>query len=57
MARNSEMGQRVEQVADPIVRDVLRYIIDELDRIHSLPPVSEDTKQLAIIVNKITRKL
>ena len=56
MAKN-EMQTLIRQIDDQKVRKALMYIIDELDRIKSMPPVTEDTKQIATILNKITRNL
>lgn len=44
-------------VQDPAVKKILTHILTELDRIKNLPPVTEDTKQLAIVVNKLTGNL
>lgn len=51
------IAAQVAQIDDPKLREVLVYIIGELDRIKSLPPVTEDLKQITTIVNKITRSL
>jgi len=48
---------KVEEIKDPAAREALRYVLAELDRIKSLPPVTEDLKQVSTIINKITRKL
>lgn len=47
----------IESVKDPSVKDALTIIADELKRIHSVQPVTQDTRSLAAAVNKITRKL
>ena len=51
------ISSAVEEIQDPKTKEVLQYIIKELDRIKSLPPVTEDIKQIAVVVNKITRNL
>ena len=56
MAKNV-IAAKVDSLEDPDLKEILTYIITELDRIKSLPPVTEDPKNLAIIVNKITRNL
>jgi len=56
MAKNI-IDNDVDQLEDEKLKHILKYIIGELDRIKSLPPVSEDLKQIATVVNKITRNL
>ena len=56
MAKNI-ISTVIDQVQDPKTREALQYIIAELDRIKSLPPVNHDVRNIATIVNKITRNL
>ena len=56
MAKNI-IQSKVEEIEDPIVKEVLRYVLQELDRAKSLPPTTDDPKNIAVIVNKLTRNL
>jgi len=56
MAKN-KIATTVDRIKDPATKESLQYVIAELDRLKSLPPVTENLKQLATIVNKITRNL
>ena len=51
------LNAKIEQITDQHIKEALQLIALELDRIKNLPPVSEDPKQIAIIVNKITENL
>ena len=56
MAKNI-IASKIDELEDHKLKVILSYIINELDRIKSLPPVTADVKNLAVIVNKITRNL
>lgn len=47
----------LQGVEDAAIRLVLNAIIQELNRITSLPPTNEDPKVIAAMVNKITGNL
>ncbi len=44
-------------IEDKKLQSILIEITKRLDDIGQLPPASEDPKQIAVIVNKITRNL
>lgn len=48
---------KVGLVQDKATREALMAIVDELKRIRSVQPVTQDTKSIAAAVNKITGKL
>ena len=56
-ARMDELSEKIEQVQDPATKIALKIIRDELDRIRSLPPVTENVTQLASVVNRLTGRL
>ena len=56
MAKNV-IATKADQIEDPLTREVLQYVMKELDRIKSMPPVTEDIKQIAVVINKLTRNL
>lgn len=47
----------IASIQDPALREALTIIADELKRIKSVQPVTQDTKSLAAAVNKITGKI
>lgn len=47
----------IASVKDPATRAALTLIAEELKRIRSVQPAIQDTRSLAIAVNKITGKL
>lgn len=47
----------IESVKDPATKEALTIIADELKRIRSVQPATQDTRSLAAAVNKITGKL
>jgi hypothetical protein len=51
------LADKIQKIEDTATRDALTEIAKELKRISSLPPVTEDLKQLAIVVNQITNSL
>lgn len=52
-----KLDSAIVLVKDPAVRDALTIIADELKRIRSVQPATQDTRSLAAAVNKITGKL
>lgn len=46
----------IESVKDPSVKEALTIIANELKRIHSVHPVTQDTRSIAAAVNSITGK-
>jgi len=53
----NKLYSAVGSVKDPAVKAALSIISDELKRIRSVQPVTEDTRSLASAINKITGKL
>ena len=52
-----DISAEINEVEDPVVKGLLLNIIAKIEKIESLPPCSNDPKQIAQIVNRITGKL
>lgn len=47
----------LSKVKDEAAKEVLIFLLEKFNKIEKLPPVTENTKQIAIVINKITGSL
>lgn len=52
-----KLYRTIASIKDPSIKEALTIIADELKRIHSVQPATQDTKSLAAAINKITGKI
>ncbi len=47
----------IEAIEDPKAKEIILMLVEEFDRINNLPPVTTNTENIAVVVNKITGHL